>query len=191
MERVYAEEFRAEVHEQRMSGHAAMFGAVARIGNGWETISKRAFDNALSSSADVRLLYNHDPSNLLARTASGTMELRTDGRGLAVTADIADTTTGRNVRTLISRGDLDAMSFGFKVTKDSYSVAPDGRQLRTIEDLELFDVSLATFAAYKEAADVVLRSIDFAHLPRQNGRGQLAIARWSARASLSTGGNRP
>lgn len=190
MDRLYAEEFRAEVHEQRMSGHASVFGAVARIGNGWETIDKRAFDNPLKSGSDVRLLLNHNPDNLLGRTKSGTLELRTDGRGLAVSADLPDTTLGRDVRTLVERGDLTGMSFGFKVAKDSWSVAPDGRQLRTIEDLELFDVSLATFPAYRDSDDVVLRTVDFTTIPRLNGRAQLVQAR-SARASLPIGGNRP
>ena len=180
MDRLFAEEFRAAVTEQRMSGHAALFGAVARIGSGWETIDRRAFDNPLKAGADVRLLFNHEPSQLLGRTKSGTLELRADGRGLAMSADLPDTPLGHTVRTLIQRGDLDGASFGFKVTKDSYSVAPDGRQLRTIEDVELYDVSLATFPAYQDSADVVLRTIDFSTIPRQSGREQLIRARLSA-----------
>lgn len=185
-QRLFAEEFRAEVTEQRMSGHASVFGSVARIGSGYETIDKRAFDRPLKDGADVRLLFNHDPSQLLGRTKSGTLELRSDGRGLAVTADLPDTPLGHTVRTLIQRGDLDAMSFGFKVTKDSYSVAPDGRQMRTIEDLELFDVSLATFPAYKDAADVVLRTVDFSTTSPVTGREQLIRIRARASASLLT-----
>lgn len=181
MDRLFAE-FRATVTEQRMSGHASMFGAVARIGPHWERISERAFDRPLKEQADVRLLLNHDPSKLLARTSSGTLQLRADGRGLAVDADIADTTTGRDVRTLIERGDLTGMSFAFVPNRDAdtWSVAPDGRQMRTINDLDLLDVSLATFPAYKDASDVVLRAIDFSTITPVNGRGQLIRARASA-----------
>ncbi len=178
-QRLYAEEFRAAVVEQRMSGHASVFGAMARIGPHWETISTRAFDRPLKDGADVRLLLNHNPDNLLGRTRSGTLELRTDGRGLSIGADLPDTNLGRDCRTLIERGDLSGLSFGFKVAKDTWSVAPDGRQLRTIEDLDLFDVSLATFPAYSASDDVVLRTVDFSTIPPANGRGQLVRARAS------------
>lgn len=179
-DRLYAADFRAEVVEQRMSGHASIYGAVARIGPHWETVDKRAFERPLKENHDVRLLLNHDPNNLLGRTRSGTLELRTDGRGLAVAADLPDTTLGRDVRTLIQRGDLSGFSFGFRVAKDSWSRAPDGRQLRTIEDLDLLDVSLATFPAYRDSDDAELRTIDFRTIPPANGRGQLIRARASA-----------
>ena len=179
-DRLYAAEFRAEVVEQRMAGHASVFGSVARIGPHWETVDQRAFARPLKEGHDVRHLLNHNPDNLLARTRSGTLELRTDGRGLAVAADLPETTLGRDVRTLIQRGDLSGFSFGFRVAKDSWSRAPDGRQLRTIEDLDLLDVSLATFPAYQDADNAELRTIDFRTIPRLSGREQLIRARASA-----------
>jgi HK97 family phage prohead protease len=173
MNRLFVPEFRTALtgeQENRMSGHASVFGAMALIGSHWEQIDKRAFGGALSRPDDVRFLLNHNPDNLLGRTSSGTLELNTDEGGLQVRSTLPDTTLGRDVRELVRRGDLTGMSFGFKPTNHHLGRAPDGRLLRTITELELYDVSLATYPAYKESNDVVLRTRDFATMAKATDR---------------------
>lgn len=163
LQRFYSLDVRASVREMRMSGHAAVFNRVARIGPHYERIAPGAFAKALDRGDDTRFLLNHNPDNLLGRTGAGTLELRTDDSGLLVLSDLPDTSLGRDVAVLVERKDLTGMSFGFNADADCYShsFAPDGRQMRTVEDLELSDVSLATFPAYKDANDAVLRMVDF------------------------------
>jgi HK97 family phage prohead protease len=165
IQRMMALDYQPTIAENRMSGHASVFDRLAPIGAKYERIAPHAFDNALKRGDDVRFLLNHNADNLLGRTASGTLQLRTDDTGLHIESDLPDTTLGRDVRELIKRGDLTGMSFGFAPNKstDSFDLAPDGKQVRTVNDLKLFDVSLATFPAYKEANDIVLRCIDFTH----------------------------
>lgn len=165
MERRYVDFSQVTLREStgRFVGHAAVFNERTAIGDPndwgfWEQISPRAFDRALSEQHDVRFLVDHDPSRLLARTASGTMQLSKDKRGLRVEADIADTTIGKDVKVLLDRGDLSQMSFAFTVEDDEWKRQKDGTQLRTIEDLDLFDVSVVTFPAY-ESTDASLRSM--------------------------------
>ena len=181
MNRLFVPEFRTALtgeQENRMSGHASVFGAMALIGSHWEQIDKRAFNGALSRPDDVRFLLNHNPDNLLGRTSSGTLELNTDDGGLQVRSTLPDTTLGRDVRELVRRGDLTGMSFGFKPTNHQLGRAPDGRLLRTITELELYDVSLATYPAYKESNDVVLRTRDFRNArPVGDRRSQIIRAR--------------
>lgn len=181
LQRLFVAEFRAALldgQEMRMSGHAGVFGAMANVGPHWEQIDTRAFDGALSRPDDVRFLLNHNPDNLLGRTTSGTLQLTTTAKGLQVRNELPDTGLGRDVRTLIKRGDLTGMSFGFKPLDDKWGYAPDGRQLRTITELGLYDVSLATFPAYKEADDVVLRTVDFSKIPAaESVRSQIIRAR--------------
>jgi len=179
MNRLFVPEFRTALTDQenRMSGHASVFGALAQIGSHWERIHQRAFNGALGRD-DVRFLLNHNPDNLLGRTSSGTLELQTDETGLQVRSLLPDTTLGRDVRELVRRGDLTGMSFGFKPTAHEWGRAPDGRQLRTITALELYDVSLATYPAYKESNDVVLRTRDFRNIPQiGDRRSQIIRAR--------------
>jgi HK97 family phage prohead protease len=161
--RLFVPEFRSELHEaeNRMSGHASVFRSLAQIGNHWERLHEDAFDGALARPDDVRFLLNHNPDNLLGRTTSGTLELAKDGSGIAVRSELPNTTVGNDVRELIRRGDLTGMSFGMRPTSHEIGRAPDGLLLRTITNLELYDVSLATYPAYKDANDVVLRTVDF------------------------------
>lgn len=160
-----------------VNGHASVFGQVAKIGRGFEQIDKRAFDRAIREKHDVALLVNHDGMPL-ARTTNGTLQLSTDGTGLVVDADLADTTLGHDVRTLLERGDLTKMSFGFIPTGEHYEQV-NGVEVRTITDLDLFDVSIVTFPAYG-GTDVALRSWEHQDTttPRPgSARGQAARIR--------------
>lgn len=142
-------------------GHAAVFDTRTAIGSPpnwgfWEEIDPGAFNRALGEKQDVRLLVDHDPSKLLARTASGTLTLSTDRTGLVTEADLPDTTHGRDARVLIDRGDLSQMSFGFIPKKEEWSEV-DGGELVRVLDLDLFDVSVVTFPAYP-STDATVRS---------------------------------
>lgn len=145
----------------RFTGHAATFTRYAymdptRFG-WWEEMAKGAFDRAISEDQDVRFLVNHDPNTVLARTASGTMTLGTDKRGLTVNADLADTGTGRDLRILLQRGDVSQMSIAFDVKHDEWKDQKDGSSLRIIHDLDLWDVSAVTYPANPDT-DASLRS---------------------------------
>lgn len=144
-------------------GHAAVFNSRTAIGNPqtwgfWEEIDAAAFDSALARGDDVRFLVDHDSSQLLGRTASGTLRLSTDKVGLVVEADLPDTNLGRDTRVLLDRGDLSQMSFGFVPTKIEWSTLDDGAELARVLDIEpLVDVSAVTFPAYA-ATDASARS---------------------------------
>lgn len=156
-------------------GHAAVFGQMARLATGYEQLAPTAFDAALENpETDVRALLNHDPQQLLGRQASGTLRLSADKEGLRFELDLPDTSYARDLRELVSRGDLTGASFGFIPGEDEMSTAPDGRQLRTHTSVaELIDVSPVTFPAYS-GAGVALRSIIF---PALTAREQAIRAR--------------
>ena len=150
-------EYRADttVEGNRLVGHASVFNQEARIKDFWEQVDPAAFDRALREDQDVVCLANHDGLPL-GRRSAGTLRLGTDTNGLTQETDLPDTTLGRDVRELVRRGDLRSMSFGFVVTDEDWSVREDGSQLRTIRDLDLFDVSVVTFPAYA-GTDLALR----------------------------------
>lgn len=152
----FTAEFRADVAGNKLTGHAAVFNQRAMIRDFAEQIDPRAFDRALSEAQDVVLLVNHDGLPL-ARTASGTLRLAKADRGLAMSADLPNTTLAADVRELTRRGDLRSMSFGFFVREDEWSNLDDGTQLRTVLDVDLFDVSVVTFPAYA-GTDLALRN---------------------------------
>ena len=146
-------QMRIEGETRTLDGYAAVFSRETVIGDYFrETIAPGAFASAVKD-ADVRGLFNHDPNHVLGRTASGTMRLVEDKTGLRYSIDPPDTSLGRDVATLVERGDITGSSFGFTVKRDSWTRAtvPGELPLRTIEEVEwLRDVGPVTFPAYEE-----------------------------------------
>lgn len=111
-----------------------------------ERIAPEAFDRTLREDPDVVLVVNHGGLPL-ARTKSGTLRLMTDSIGLRVEAQLDQ--TDPDVQALVPkmrRGDVDEMSFAFRVTDDRWS---DDYTERTITAVNLHrgDVSVVTFGA--------------------------------------------
>lgn len=139
-----------------ISGYAAVFNSPTRL---WEdldeVIAPGAFSRAVSSS-DVRCLFNHDWSNVLGRTKSGTLRLSEDERGLKFEVDLPDTTVARDLIKSMERGDINQCSFGFIPTEETwdYNSTP---MLRTIHEVELYEVSIVPLPAYEDT-EAALRS---------------------------------
>ena len=126
-----------------------MFGEFA------ETMSKGAFTKTLKEKADVRLLVNHDGVPL-ARTKSGTLKLSATPDLRAVAELDGTNPTVQEIRSAMSRGDLDQMSIGFRVTRQEWN---GDYTERTIREVELFDVSVVTYPA-SPTTTAALRSLD-------------------------------
>jgi HK97 family phage prohead protease len=136
----------AEDGVMRLSGYAAVFNDSSVPLPFSERIAPGAFRKTLSETPDVRLLINHEGLPL-ARTKNGTLELSEDEVGLRFDAELPDTTEARDLWTLIQRGDVDQMSFAFRVIRQKWS--PD-RTERTLTEVSLADgdVSVVTYPAY-------------------------------------------
>lgn len=140
-----------------------------------ETIMPGAFDDVLAD--DVRALFNHDPSLILARSKNGegTLRISTDNVGLFYEFEAPDTQAGRDLVENIRLGNVDQSSFSFTVSKDGQTWERkqdgDGPRIskRTIKKVSrLFDVSPVTYPAYPDAT-VALRSL--AESRDQDGSG--------------------
>lgn len=157
-----------------LEGYAAVFNRDSRIiGKGptafVERIAPGAFARAIRDRQDVKALVNHDPTLVLGRTKNGTLALSEDAHGLRVRILPADTTYGRDVVANIRRKDVDAMSFGFRVAPGgeawNMGAGPGGVDVRTLTDVDLFDVSPTSFPAYEDTA-VAVRSLEAARAAR-------------------------
>ena len=153
-------EVRAEDDAVTVEGYAAVFDQDTVIGGQWmERIAPGAFTNAIGRD-DVTFLINHEGLPL-ARTRSGTLELFEDQRGLRMRAslDMRDPDV-RSIVPKMQRGDLDKMSFAFIPTRQKWKDV-DGKDLprRTIEEAELYDVSIVTTPAYS-GTEIGLRSLE-------------------------------
>jgi HK97 family phage prohead protease len=111
-----------------------------------EELAASAFDVTLSRSPDVVFLLNHGGMSL-ARTTSGTLRLSADDTGLLVDADLDPANSVvRDIASGLRRGDLDEMSFAFRITRGTWS--PDYLSYRIEEvDIDRGDVSVVNFGA--------------------------------------------
>ena len=134
-------------------GYAAVFNSRSEdLGGFTEVVAPGAFKRSLQSRNDVKLLFDHNPANVLASTRAGTMTLTEDARGLKVVASLAPTTLGRDISVLIKRGDIDSMSFGFSVIRDSWN---DNGTERTLNSVRIMEASIVSWPAYKGTAGTV------------------------------------
>jgi uncharacterized protein len=139
-------EVRADGDGMSFTGYASVFNSPSEdLGGFIEYVAPGAFKRSLQSRNEVKLLWNHDAGEPLASLRGGTMQLVEDEVGLKVTAQLPNTTRGRDVAELLRTKVIDSMSFGFNVIKDSWS--RDG-QTRTLESVRLFEASIVSFAAY-------------------------------------------
>lgn len=136
----------AEDGTMRLSGYAAVFNDDSVPLPFIERIAPGAFRKTLTETPDVRLLINHEGLPL-ARTKNGTLRLQEDTVGLYMDADLPDTQAARDLYTLVERGDVDQMSFAFRVIRQKWN---EGRTERTLTELSLADgdVSVVTYPAY-------------------------------------------
>jgi HK97 family phage prohead protease len=150
-------------------GLAAVFNSLSQdLGGFREVLLPGAFDAALARrqdgpgrpsaasrrSGDVIAVWNHDPSQLLGRTSSGTLRLSADDVGLRFEIDPPDTQLARDLTSLVRRSDVFGASFAFTVDPaDETYEQTDGGAIRTIRNVSgLYDVSLVTNPAYMGTA---------------------------------------
>ena len=146
-------EVRAEGDGMTFSGYASVFNSPSEdLGGFIEYVAPGAFKRSLQSRNEVKLLWNHDSGEPLASLRGGTMQLVEDEIGLKVTAQLPNTTRGRDVAELLRTKVIDSMSFGFNVIRDSWS--RDG-QTRTLESVRLFETSIVSFPAYSSTTATV------------------------------------
>jgi hypothetical protein len=138
--RAFQIEFRAAGSKpRRLEGYAAIFGNETRVGDFFETIRQGAFVETIASGRDILALADHDPARLLGRTASRTLRLAEDSRGLAFSLDLPDTQAANDILALAARNDLGGMSFGFTATDENWT--GNRRELRAVTLLEISVVS--------------------------------------------------
>lgn len=160
----------SEGEPKRIVGYAAVFGKRSvNLGFSekfpfFEIIQPGAFENVLKD--DVRAVIDHKGGlQTLGRTKSGTLKISEDEIGLRFELETPDTQAGRDIMTLIQRGDIDQASFKFRVKDDGdeFTDEDDGKTtVRTIKKggiAELLDVSPVTFPAYQDTI-VQSRSIE-------------------------------
>src|SRR6056297_1335106 len=142
-------EVREDSDGMHLEGYAALFDSRSEnLGGFTETIKPGAFRSSLKARNDIKLLWNHDTGAVLGSTRAGTLTLTEDERGLRVSADIANTSYGRDAAELVRRGDVTGFSFGFSMpARGGDGWISEGTE-RLLKSVRLHEVSLVAFPAY-------------------------------------------
>jgi uncharacterized protein len=103
-----------------------------------EKIKSKTFEKALQRNDDVELRFNHDSDMRLGSTKEGNLQLFEDNIGLRAIATVTD----EKVIQKAKNGELRGWSFGFIDNKPCWEDGSDGIQRRTLEDIDLIEVSI-------------------------------------------------
>lgn len=153
-------EMRADKKSVNVSGYVNVVGRESRTlhdktGPYTEQIAPGAFAKALKSGDPVELRFNH--KDIIGSTADGTVELREDNVGLKA---VAPKVTSKAVIDAAEAKELRGWSFGFVKTKDSWKTDDAGNRHRTVEELELREVSILTKTPAYIATSIETRGED-------------------------------
>ncbi|MAU89680.1 MAG: HK97 family phage prohead protease, partial [Flavobacteriaceae bacterium] len=153
-----------ETDDLIFTGYASVFNTPYSVADSRgvynEIVNPGAFSKTLNEQDDVKFLINHDGIPL-ARTKSGTLELREDEHGLFVKAALDEANPKvAEISSALKRGDLSEMSFGFHAIKDEFN---DSGETRTLKELRLLDVSVVTWPA-NPATVGKIRGVDLGEL---------------------------
>lgn len=132
------------------AGYASVFNHDYEVYDAFGAFTERlapgAFTRTLTEDPDVMLLVNHQGLPL-ARTKSGTLRLSQDNIGLRVEAQLDSSDPDvQAVLPKMRRGDVDEMSFAFRVNEQEWS---EDYTDRTITEVNLArgDVSIVSYGA--------------------------------------------
>ena len=146
-------ETREENGERIIEGYAALYDNETNIGPFKESIARGAFDDVLNDeNLDVRALINHDPSLVIGRSSSGTLELTSDDIGLKYRVKLGNQQYATDLYESIQRQDISQSSFAFTIDTQQWSSDRSTRSVTKVA--QLLDVSPVTYPAYKEATVV-------------------------------------
>ena len=163
--RAFATTFRASEGEDNkgvIEGTPIVFNQDAEAetwdGKYYERIDEHALDNA--NLDDVRLFINHDTGKIaLARSkrgsANSTMSFTIDSEGLHIRAllDIENNQEARALYSAIKRGDMDGMSFMFRIKSQEWLGLDSEIPTRVIKEISIVhEVSVVNFPFYPQTS---------------------------------------
>lgn len=161
--RSYLATFRAVQDEKGViEGTPIVFNKSTRIAD-WagefiEIIEPTAMRN--TDMKDVRLFVNHDTNKIaLARSKNGnensTMSFKIDNDGVHMRAvlDVDNNAEARALYSAIDRGDMDGMSFKFRIKDEEWRDIDKEIPTRVIKDISIVhEVSVVNFPAYPQTS---------------------------------------
>lgn len=149
--------FEARADEEKklvLRGYPILFNTPTQIRNYFdehytEVIVPEAVE--IEMFRDMYVLAQHDVSKVLGRSGVN-VRFEKDETGVFMELTMPNTQEARDIYNLVEAGIIDGMSFGFSIKADEYNKETNTRTITKFE--ELFEASIVTFPAYREACVV-------------------------------------
>jgi HK97 family phage prohead protease len=183
--RAFLCEVRTREDEERgkiLEGVPIVFNQKTNIGWFDEIIEPGALDKA--DMKDVRFLVNHDVKSIpFARSRNNNknstmqLEVKKDGLHIRVDLDTENNPRAQELYSAVERGDVDQMSFMFRVDGERWEDLDSDHPTRHITSFsKIIEVSAVTFPAY-EGTSINARSTDDGHASLESAKEALDNAR--------------
>jgi HK97 family phage prohead protease len=144
--------------QKTISGYACTWLNPTSLGDWDETIGVAPFSSL--DTDNVVMNVNHNDSMLLGRKGVN-LELSQDDVGLRFFCTLNDSSVAQDVYENIQSGILSECSFSFTVKPDgeTWSAQTNGRMLRKLGSLTLWDTAIVTTPAYGNTSAQISRNI--------------------------------
>lgn len=107
-----------------------------------------AFLETIKANPHPPLLWGHDTSLPPIGRVKSWAEV---SDGVFFIAEIAPTTMGEDVKTLVKMGAVTGVSYGYNIEKSSPEIRRGGDKLRRLEKVKVLELSLVNFPAHPDA----------------------------------------
>ncbi|RDV25423.1 HK97 family phage prohead protease [Lysinibacillus capsici] len=154
-------------NEAVIEGYFVLYDQETELWQGaYEEIAPGAFETSLRNN-DIMCLDNHDSRIVLASFGSGTLEIKSDNKGLwgRAVIDLEDP-NAKSAYRKVQTGKVRGCSFGFYPIKEEYMPREDGTYKWRVIEAELLEVSITAFPAYPQT-DIAARQKDVEAMQKQ------------------------
>jgi HK97 family phage prohead protease len=158
-------EIKAVNADGTVEGYGSVFGVKDSYA---DIIQKGAFVKSIAAHREGKsmpaMLWQHDASQPIGIWT----EMSEDANGLKLKGKLAmDTVKGSEAHALLKMGAINGLSIGFMTKQSSYD---EKTEIRTLTEVELWEVSLVTFPANTKARVTNVKSADELQTPKDAER---------------------
>ena len=158
-------EVKAVNEDGTIEGYGSVFGVKDSYA---DIIQKGAFEKSIKAHKEQKsmpaLLWQHDA----AQPIGVWTDMTEDAKGLRLKGKLAmDTVKGKEAHALLKMGAINGLSIGFMTKQSKYD---EKTEIRTLTEVELWEVSLVTFPANTKARVTQVKSADEMQTPKDAER---------------------
>ena len=136
---------------KHITGIAVPYGQQTELWRDYYELFERGSLTESLANDDIRILYNHNDSIVLARKGAGTVTFEDREQGVFVDMVVNESDAEAvNIYARVKRGDIPGWSIGFISEKEDSEYRADGSVLNKIQRATAVEFSVCPFPAYSQ-----------------------------------------